>query len=87
MAQRLLASSEEVELIAADGEQANVPALHGWRRQVFGEAALKVRAGELALVDQGPQAGAVAHGRHQGAGGRLRGPHPPLRKHAVDRPT
>ncbi len=53
VAQRLLASSDEVELIAADGEDADVPALHGWRRQVFGEAALKVRSGELALVVRG----------------------------------
>jgi len=30
-----------------------VPALHGWRRQVFGEAALKVRTGALALVIRG----------------------------------
>lgn len=53
VAQRLLASSEEVELIAADGEHADVPALQGWRRQVFGEVALRVRAGELALVIRG----------------------------------
>jgi ribonuclease D len=53
VAQRLLASSEEVEMIAAEGEAANVPALHGWRRQVFGDAAIKVRAGELALVVEG----------------------------------
>ena len=49
VAQRLVASSEEVELIAALGEDADVPALHGWRRQVFGEDALKVREGDLAL--------------------------------------
>jgi len=53
VAQRLVASSEDVDTIAADGEEADVPALHGWRRQVFGEAALKVRAGELALVIRG----------------------------------
>lgn len=53
VAQRLLASSEEVELIAAEGEVANVPALHGWRRQVFGDAALRVRSGRLALVVEG----------------------------------
>jgi ribonuclease D len=27
--------------------------LHGWRRQVFGDDALKVRAGEVALVVRG----------------------------------
>ena len=53
VAQRLVASSDDVEQIAALGEEANVPALHGWRRQVFGEAALKVRTGALALVIRG----------------------------------
>ena len=50
VAQRLVASSEDVELIAALGEDADVPALHGWRRQVFGEDALSIRAGELAIA-------------------------------------
>jgi ribonuclease D len=53
VAQRLVASAEEVELIAALGEDAGVHALTGWRRQVFGEAALKVRSGDLALVVRG----------------------------------
>jgi ribonuclease D len=53
VAQRLVASAEEVELIAASGEDAGVHALTGWRRQVFGEAALKVRSGDLALVVRG----------------------------------
>jgi ribonuclease D len=53
VAQRLVASSEEVELIAALGEDADVPALHGWRRQVFGEDALKIRDGDLALAIRG----------------------------------
>lgn len=53
VAQRLVASSDDVEQIASLGEEANVPALHGWRRQVFGEAALKVRTGALALVIRG----------------------------------
>jgi ribonuclease D len=53
VAQRLVASSEEVEMIAALGEDADVPALHGWRRQVFGEDALKIREGDLALAIRG----------------------------------
>jgi ribonuclease D len=53
VAQRLVASTDDVEQIAALGDEAQVPTLHGWRRQVFGEAALKVRAGELALVVKG----------------------------------
>ena len=33
----------------ADGEEADVPALHGWRREVFGEQALALKHGEIAL--------------------------------------
>jgi ribonuclease D len=40
-------------MIAALGEDADVPALHGWRRQVFGEDALKIREGDMALAIRG----------------------------------
>jgi ribonuclease D len=50
VAQRLVASSADIEAIAAFGEEANVHALKGWRRQVFGEDALKIRDGRLALA-------------------------------------
>lgn len=30
-----------------------VPALHGWRRELFGEDALKLKRGELALALEG----------------------------------
>ena len=53
VARKLVASSADLELIAAFGEEAKVPALHGWRRQVFGDAALKLRAGETALAAAG----------------------------------
>ena len=33
----------------ARNENADVKALSGWRREVFGEAALKLKRGELAL--------------------------------------
>ena len=33
----------------------NVDALHGWRRQLFGEDALKLKRGEIALVLNGPR--------------------------------
>jgi ribonuclease D len=36
-------------MIAAD-EQADVPALHGWRRELFGDDALALKRGELALT-------------------------------------
>ncbi len=49
VAQRLVASAADVEAIAAD-DDADVPALHGWRRQVFGEDALRLKNGGLALA-------------------------------------
>ncbi|MGE0154105.1 MAG: ribonuclease D [Reyranellaceae bacterium] len=49
VAPKLIASSREVELIAAD-DNADVPALQGWRRDIFGEDALKLKHGRLALV-------------------------------------
>lgn len=48
VAQKLVASSSDLEMIAAD-DQADVPALHGWRRELFGEDALKLKHGRIAL--------------------------------------
>ena len=53
VAGKLLANSSDVEKIAAFGDNAQVPALSGWRREVFGDDALKLRSGELALVING----------------------------------
>ena len=47
VAPKVLASSDDIERIAADGEKAEVEALSGWRREVFGEKALKLVRGEL----------------------------------------
>lgn len=49
VAAKVLASSDEIDRIAAEGEAADVPALHGWRREVFGEEALKLVRGEIAI--------------------------------------
>ncbi|MBP0439057.1 ribonuclease D [Tianweitania sediminis] len=49
VAPKMLASSDDIEQIASKGESADVPALHGWRREVFGEQALKLIRGEVAL--------------------------------------
>jgi ribonuclease D len=49
VAQRLIASSADLEMIAAD-DAAQVPALHGWRRGLFGEDALKLKHGRLGLA-------------------------------------
>ena len=48
VAQRLVANSAELERIATEND-ADVPALHGWRREIFGEEALALKAGKLAL--------------------------------------
>ncbi len=49
VAQRLLASTSDLELIASD-DDANVPALHGWRRAIFGEDALRLKHGRIGLA-------------------------------------
>jgi ribonuclease D len=52
VAQKLVASSADLERIAAD-DNADVPALHGWRREVFGDDALALKHGRLALTMNG----------------------------------
>ncbi|MCB1485588.1 MAG: ribonuclease D [Hyphomicrobiaceae bacterium] len=49
VAPRLIADSEDLERLATDAEP-DVMALKGWRRTLFGEAALKLKRGELALT-------------------------------------
>ncbi len=49
VAAKVLASTDDIERIAAEGEAADVPALHGWRRQVFGEQALRLIRGEIGI--------------------------------------
>ncbi len=49
VAPKLIASAADIDAIALDDE-ADVPALHGWRREVFGELALKLKRGEIALT-------------------------------------
>lgn len=53
VAPKVLASSDDVDRLAADGEAADVPALHGWRRDVFGERALQLTRGEIGLKFEG----------------------------------
>lgn len=53
VAAKVLASTDDIERMAADGESADVPALHGWRREVFGDKALKLVRGETALKFSG----------------------------------
>ena len=51
IAPRIVAGASDLEAIALD-DSANVPLLKGWRRSVFGDTALKIKAGEVAIVLQ-----------------------------------
>ncbi|PPB81226.1 ribonuclease D [Albidovulum inexpectatum] len=51
VAPKLIASSSDLDALAA-GEE-DVPALKGWRREVFGEDALKLCRGQIALSARG----------------------------------
>ncbi len=48
VASKIIASSSDLEEIALD-DNADVPALKGWRRDVFGQHALDVKHGKLAI--------------------------------------
>ena len=48
VAAKVLATTDDLEAIAHDDE-ANVPALQGWRKPVFGDHALALKHGKLAL--------------------------------------
>jgi ribonuclease D len=53
VAAKVIATVEDLERIALD-DRAPVPALHGWRRDLFGEQAISLKRGRLALaVDKG----------------------------------
>ena len=54
VAARLVASSEDLERLAVEAAP-DVPALHGWRLRVFGEDALALRQGRIALGVDGRQ--------------------------------
>jgi ribonuclease D len=49
VASKVIATVGDLEDIAAD-DHADVAALHGWRRELFGEAALALKHGQLALA-------------------------------------
>lgn len=48
IAARIIANAADIESIAA-GNSNQVKTLNGWRRQLFGETALKLKAGKLAI--------------------------------------
>ena len=49
VASKVIATVDDLDQIAAD-DGADVAALHGWRRELFGEAALALKHGHLALA-------------------------------------
>jgi ribonuclease D len=49
VASKMIATVDDLEAIAAD-DRAEVPALQGWRRKLFGERALQLKRGDLALT-------------------------------------
>jgi ribonuclease D len=54
VAQRLIATAADLEALAQD-DAADVPALHGWRRELFGDKALELKAGRIALALENQQ--------------------------------
>jgi ribonuclease D len=54
VAPKLIAGSEDLERIATEAEP-DIPALKGWRRRLFGEDALRLKRGEIALTLSGSE--------------------------------
>ena len=49
VAAKVIATVDDLDRIAAD-DAADVPAMHGWRRELFGDKALALKHGQLALA-------------------------------------
>ncbi len=49
VAPKIIANSEDLDRLVAQGEKAEIGALKGWRRELFGEKALQLLRGEMAL--------------------------------------
>ncbi|MEL6819729.1 MAG: ribonuclease D [Pseudomonadota bacterium] len=49
VAQKIIANAEQLEKIAIHGDKADVEAMKGWRRDVFGDRALDLLSGKIAL--------------------------------------
>ena len=59
VAAKVVATSDDIDGIAAEGDKADVRALHGWRRELFGDTALKLIRGEICLKFDGKRIRAV----------------------------
>jgi len=58
VAAKVIATVDDLEALAAD-DAADVAALHGWRRELFGEAALRLKRGEIALAVRDSQVATI----------------------------
>jgi ribonuclease D len=65
VAARLVASSEEIDRLAAEDEP-DIPALHGWRRDVFGGDAQALKAGKVSLGVSGRRVRLIPISGHHG---------------------
>lgn len=65
VAHKLIANAEELEQIAR-GDNDDLPSLKGWRRELFGEDALAMRAGKLGLAVENGQVETIRLSRASG---------------------
>lgn len=49
VAAKIIATSDDLDQLASRGLEAETGALHGWRKEIFGEPALKLISGEIGL--------------------------------------
>ena len=61
VAAKVIATVDDLDRIAAD-DHADVPALTGWRRELYGEKALALKHGKLALAIENGKVAAVERG-------------------------
>src|SRR5215471_10213152 len=61
VAAKVIATIDELEQIAND-DDADVPALHGWRRELFGDKALALKHGRLSLAVENGKVVAIERG-------------------------
>jgi ribonuclease D len=59
VAAKIIANSDDLDKIASEGEKAQVAALSGWRKELFGDVALKLINGGVALRFAGKKVEAV----------------------------
>jgi ribonuclease D len=61
VAAKVIATADDTDRIAGD-DHADVPALTGWRRELFGDKALALKHGKLALAIEKGRVATVERG-------------------------